>query len=545
MNGYERCNRYVDDVLEGTIPAPQTIIRACDRYLKDWENPKLTFDTAAAAGAVAAIETLHHAKGRWQGKPLVLEDCQCFAVCNLFGWKWKDTKLRRFRYAYWQFPRKNGKTLLAISVALVMFGPDREPGAEVLLGATSMDHSKDLLFHPAKYVVEHSDDYRQEFGIEVNASNMVIPANFSTFKTVIKKPDDGANPHCAVVDEFHLHDSDEMWSVFDTGMGAREQPLLLTTTTAGFSLGGPCHIYRDDMLKLLNGEFEDDSTFVLIYEPDPDDEWDDPDVLRKVNPLIDVSVSEAFLMSQLAQARRSAEKQSAFRTKHLNEWVGAKTQFMNMVAWQKQRRELELEQFLGEKCHVAVDLAEQKDASSVAVMFRRPDGYYCFATHFVPEAAFEWNDKYRTFALQGLINVTEGNAQDYDEIKAHIDSLADRFDVQSIRFDPWQSAQMMQEIQATGLTVYKQTQQFSDFSDAMKTLETAVLDGEFFHAGDPVLTWMMGNTAAMKNKDDHIKPVKGSPNNPMCKIDGAVATIMCMKGFIDEGPEPEYRIRYA
>jgi phage terminase large subunit-like protein len=178
-------------------------------------------------------------------------------------------------------------------------------------------------------------------------------------------------------------------------------------------------------------------------------------------------------------------------------------------------------------------------------MFKRADGYYVFVEHFVPEAAFEWNDKYRTFALNGHINVTEGNAQDYGEIRAHIDFLATTFDVQSIRFDPWQSAQMMQELQATGLTVYKQTQQFSDFSDAMKSLETAVLDGEFFHAGDPVLTWMMGNTSAMKNKDDHIKPVKGSPNNPMCKIDGAVATIMCMKGFIDEAPPPEYRIRYA
>ena len=545
MNGYERCNQYVDDVLTGVVCAPQTIHQACERYLRDFDNPDLAFDPQAAESAIHSIESLPHAKGRWQGKLIKLENFQCFIVANLFGWKWRDNGLRRFRYAYLQMPRKNGKSLLAISISLLLFGPDDEPGAEVLLGATSQDQAKDLLFAPAKFIVNHSADFRDQFGIDVNASNMVIPANFSTLKTVIKKPDDGTSPHCALVDEYHLHDSAEMWSVFDTGMGAREQPLLLTTTTAGHSLGGPCHIYRDEMLKLLGREYEDETTFALIYEPDPDDAWDDVATLRKVNPNIDISVSERYLVSQLEQARRSAEKQNAYRTKHLDQWVGAKTAFMNMVAWRRQQCDLTLEDFRGQKCHVAVDLAEQKDASSVGVMFERDGQKFFFAKHFVPEAAFEWNDRYKTFALGGHIEVTEGNAQDYGQIRDHIDFLAEHFDVQSVRFDPWQSAQMMQELIDTGLTVYKQTQQFSDFSDPMKTVETDVLDGDLFHEHDPVLTWMVGNTAALKNKDEHMKPVKQNPNNPACKIDGCVTMIMCMKGYLDEPPPTEYRIRYA
>ena len=68
----------------------------------------------------------------------------------------------------------------------------------------------------------------------------------------------------------------------------------------------------------------------------------------------------------------------------------------------------------------------------------------------------------------------------------------------------------------------------------MKTLETAVLDGDFYHNGDPVLTWMMGNMAVLRNKDDHIKPVKENSNNPRCKIDGGVAMIMAMKAYTME-----------
>ena len=97
---------------------------------------------------------------------------------------------------------------------------------------------------------------------------------------------------------------------------------------------------------------------------------------------------------------------------------------------------------------------------------------------------------------------------------------------------------MMQELMETGLTVYKATQQFSWFSDPMKTVETAVLDGNLWHAGDPVLTWMVGNTSALKNKDEHMKPVKSNPNNPLCKIDGCVAMIMAMKGYLDDETPP-------
>jgi len=534
MKGSGRCRRYVDDVLAGKVIAPLTVHQACQRFLDDANNPAIFFSDDAADDAVWNIEKLQHTKGRWQGQRIHLEDFQCFVVCNLFGWKWKATNLRRYRYGYLQFPRKNGKTLLAVCIALVLFACDDEPGSEVYLGATSQDQAKDLLFSPARFIVSQNHDFRRSFGIEVNASALTIPANNSQLKAVIKKPDDGTSPHCAIVDEWHLHDTAEMWSVFDTGMGAREQPLLLTTTTAGHTLGGPCHLYRDDMLKLLRGDYTDDTTFALIYEPDEDDDWTDLEVLRKVNPNIGVSISEDYLISQLSQARRSADKQNAFRTKHLDQWVGAKTAYMNMVAWQRQKCELSIDDFLGEPCHVAVDLAEQKDASAVAVMFKRQGQYYIFAEHYVPEAAFEWNDRYKTFQLGGHINVTEGNAQDYGEIKGHIADLASRFSVLSIRFDPWQSAQMMQELQATGLTVYKATQQFSDFSDAMKTTETAVLDGNLFHSGDPVLTWAVGNTSALKNKDEHMKPVKGNPNNPRCKIDACVAMIMCMKGYLDD-----------
>ena len=543
MTGLERCSQFVDGVILRDIPAPVPVIQACERFIRDFKNPDLEFDREAAEGAVWHIERLPHTKAHWQGKPFIMQPFQCFIVCNLFGWKWTKTGFRRSSHAFLEMPRKNGKTQLAVAVALVMFGPDAEPGAEILLGATSLEHARDLLFKPAKFMVNNCDEYREGYGVEVNATTLVLPHNDSVLKTVIKKPDDGTSPYCALVDEYHLHETDDMWGVFDTGTGARpEGSLLLTTSTAGFTLDCPCYEYRDEMLKLLRGEYEDDATFAMIYEPDEGDEWTDLDVVRKVNPNLGVILSEEYLINKLNRARRSARKQNDFRTKHLSEWVGTKISYMNMVAWQRQSREMSIKDFLGEPCHVAVDMAEQKDASSVVTLFRKAGQYYVFAEHFVPESAFEWNDRYRNFALNGQINVTEGNAQDYGEIRKHIDWIAGNFRISSIRFDRWQANQMMQELMDTGLTVYTAAQGWSFYSDPMKTVETAVLDGNLFHSGDPVLTWMVGNTAAKTNEDQHMRPVKGNANSPRCKIDGCVAMIMAMKGYQDD-EEPQVNVR--
>ena len=224
MTGLERCFEFIDGVLLGDIVAPVTVKQACDRFMRDDKNSLLRFDNEAANNAVAEIERLPHTKGPWQRKPFILMPFQCFIVCNLFGWKWKATDYRRFSYCYLQLPRKNGKTQLAIAIALVMFGPDHEPGAEILLGATSQEHARDLLFKPAKFMVNNCQVYREENAIDVNATTLVIPHNDSVLKTVIKKPDDGTSPYCAIVDEYHLHETDDMWSVFDTGGGARRSP---------------------------------------------------------------------------------------------------------------------------------------------------------------------------------------------------------------------------------------------------------------------------------------------------------------------------------
>lgn len=525
MNGVERCNQYVNDILNDAIPACKTIKLACERYLNDFENEELYFDERAANVAVSNIERLCHAKGRLQGQFIKLENWQCFQVANLFGWKWRRNNLRRFRRAYARIPRKNGKSLLAIGIALQMLGPDQEPGAEVYLGATSQEQAKDLLFLPAKYIVEKSVKFKNRFGIEVNANTLIIPENFSVLKSVIRKPDDGSNPHCALVDEYHLHDTNEQYAVFDTGMGSREQPLLLVTTTAGSNLGGPCKEMDDECVKLLEGQFVDNSLFVMIYMPDEEDEWDDPETLLKVNPNIGISVSKDYLFDQQNIAKRSAQSQNDFRTKHLNEWVGARTVWMNMLAWRRQQKN-KLEEFKNHPLYLAVDLASRKDVAVIAGIYVKGNERFSFEKYYAPEAAAEENELYRKFALSGELVLTPGNQTDQAFIEEELKSLCRENEVIGIGFDDWQADYMMTRLMDLSLPVVNFNQTVRNMSSPMKELEASILDGKFWHAENACTTWMMGNVVAKIDAKEHIYPRKENDNDKRCKIDGAVALIM-------------------
>src|SRR5690606_37579859 len=157
-----------------------------------------------------------------------------------------------------------------------------------------------------------------------------VLTNESRFEPVIGKPGDGASPSLAIVDEYHEHDTDDLMATMETGMGARDQPLALVITTAGSDISGPCYSLVLDARRMLDGIIEDDQLFALMYGLDTKDDWTSPASLRKANPNFDVSVSGEFLLAQQRQAINNARHVSRFKTKHLNEWVNAKTAYFNV-----------------------------------------------------------------------------------------------------------------------------------------------------------------------------------------------------------------------
>ena len=532
MSHAEQALNYAQQVIDGDIPACSLIISACKRFLNDLEKIETDwpyyFDVEAANKAVNFAELMPHTKGRWasKGETLKAEPWQKFFFCNIFGWKRKSDDLRRFREVYCKIPRKNGKSFLAAAVGNKMFVADGEFGSEVYSGATTEKQAWEV-FRPAKLMVQRSEDFKARFDIEVNAKNMCVLSDGSRFEPLVGNPGDGSSPSCAIVDEYHEHATDDLYETMITGMGAREQPLMLVITTAGSNLGGPCYEKEQDAVKVLNGSVEDDTLFALIYGIDEDDEWDDPASLIKANPNYGVSISADFLLQQLNIAKRSATKQNTFRTKHLNQWVGAKSAWMNMLAWRRQQKD-RLEEFRECPLYLAVDLASRKDAAVIAGIFFDGVERFSFERYYAPEAAAEDNEKYRNFAIAGEMVLTPGSQTDQAFIEEEIKNLCQEYDVQGIGFDDWQADYMMTRLMDCGLPVINFNQTVRNMSAPMKELEAQVLDGNFWHAENSCTSWMMGNVVAKIDAKEHIYPRKENDNDKRCKIDGAVALIMAM-----------------
>lgn len=555
MTPSDLAKSYAVDVVAGKIAVGRYVRLACERFLGDLKRTDWQYEyrPELADRAVKFMQLMPHTKGKWAAKKerLIFQPWQCFIECNLFGWVHKETGKRRFRESYEEVPRKNGKSIRLAARGIYLFAADGESGAEVYSGATTEKQAHEV-FRPAWQMVQKMPQLRERFGIEQsgnpkNPGPMYVLADMSKFETVIGKPGDGASPHAALVDEYHEHDTDDMVDTMKTGMGAREQPLLSIITTAGSNLAGPCYEKRRDVIRILEGQVKDETIFGIIYGLDEEDAWDDPENLKKANPNYGISVFPEFLLSQLEQAKRSASKQNAFRTKHLNQWVGARTVWMNMLAWQRQKREMSIPDFAGCPCWIAVDLASKKDVAALVALYFKGNQFHLIPRFYAPEAAAEENDIYQRFATSGDLILTPGSMTDYEFIENDILDVSSKSNVQQIGFDEWQANYLITRLQNTSLkdkiVVYNQT--VKNMSAPMKELEARVLARTLWHDGNQVMTWMMGNVAAKIDAKENIYPRKESESDPRCKIDGAVAAIMAMGLALAAEPERDkYQVMF-
>lgn len=544
MTPSDKAIKYAKDVISGKIDACEWVKLACKRHINDLQKAKgdwpYRYDPALANRAVTFMEKMPHIKGDWAARKMLLEfePWQCFIECNIFGWVKKSDGMRRFRTVFELIPRKNAKSTRAAARGIYCFVADNETGAEIYSGATT-EHQAHEVFRPAWLMVNKLDQLQSRFGISQagntkNPGTMFKMADMSKFETLIGMPGDGASPHVALIDEYHEHDTDHMVDTMQTGMGARRQPLLCVFTTAGTNLNGPCYEMQQEVQKILQGVIEDETLFGIIYTIDEGDQWDDPRSLRKANPNYGVSVYPEYLYAQLAQARRSARKQNAFRTKHLNEWLGAKTAWMNMVAWQAQKREMVMEDFKKWPCHVSVDMASKKDIVAVDITFDKMGQFFSFKKFFAPEAAAEENEKYMEFVTSGHLELTSGAMIDQEVIEDYLVELQTNYHVLDFAFDEWQADYMMTRMDKKKIEVLKFPFVKKNVSEPMKFLEAYVLDGKYFHDGNPVQTWMMGNVAVRGNRREDIFPEKARSNDERCKIDGVSAAIMSLARYVVE-----------
>ncbi len=544
---------YAEAVVSKQILTCEWVQKACQRQLDDLVrfkrkssifqfNPELLDRHGRpyrpADNLCSFIERLPHVKGPLAGQMIVLEPWQVFILSTVFGWVKSDGK-RRFRRSYIEVPRGNAKSTLSSAVGLYMLAADREGGAEVYSLATTRDQAR-IVFGDAQTMARMSPGFRSRFSVNVGAHNMHVLQTGSKFEALSAEGStlDGLNIHMGCIDELHAHKTRTVYDVVETGTGKRDNSLLWVITTAGSNRSGICYEVRSFVTKLLNGVFQDDTQFGIIYGLDEGDDWTAKDALIKANPNWGISVREEILVPLQAKAMQLPSAVNNFKTKHLNEWVSADKSWMDMRAWDAgMNPDLELDQFLGQPCWVGLDLASKTDIAALVMLFQHPDtpdAFVVFGKYYLPEDTVQaaGNSQYQGWSHTGLLSVTPGNVIDFSWIEADLLEIASKFSVEAVAFDPFQATQLSTRMLAEGLPMIEVRPTVLNFSEPMKTLEALVLQKKLVHDGDPVLAWMASNVVAHTDVKDNIYPRKERAEN---KIDGIVALIMALSRAIKPG----------
>jgi len=537
----KKVKKYINDVLSGRRICGKLERLAVERHLADLENAdklKIRFDEVAAMRCISFFSILKHSKGEFSGKRFELEPWQMFIVWVLFGWKRLDGS-RRFRYAYVEVARKNGKTTFAAALSLYMMVLDGEDGAEIYTAATKRDQAK-ICWTEARNMVGKSPALSNK--IARFQSALTMESTLSKMEPLAADSDklDGLNPHFAVVDEYHAHKTDMLYNVLKSATGARRQPMIFTITTAGFDKTSPCFLMRRTYIDVLLGIKKQENTFVMIYSADEGDDWKDPKTWAKSNPNMGISISAEYLEEEFKSAlNRGGSEEVNFKTKNLNQWVDAPTVWIQDEKVRKCSNGTTDADLVGQTCYAGLDLASHVDINALALYF--PELKAIKLYYWIPEAKMEENaDRvdYKTWAAEGRIFVTEGNVIDIDAQVEKITEIIRGVNCRNIAYDPAKAYHgTVQGLQKAGLNniLDEFNQSIKTMSEPTRELQRLVESAEVDLMNDPVLRWMFRNAVAVTDANDNIKLHKAKSMN---KIDGLTAIINAIGGYMS-GAKPE------
>lgn len=528
---------YMHGVLDSSVPACKLIRLAVERHLRDMEKGKargLRFDRQAAEHVVQFFGFLRHSKGEWAGQPFELEPWQQFILWSLFGWKREDG-LRRFRKAYIEVPRKNGKSTFAAGLGLYLLVADGEPGAEVYAAATKREQAK-ITWSEAARMVQRSPALARMVKHWRASDNLSVEATASRFMPLGADADsmDGLNVHGALIDEVHAHKTSKIVDVLETATGARRQPLEFEITTAGYDRESICWEHHEYTRQVLEGTIQDDTWFGFIATIDEGDDWKDPTVWAKANPNYGVSVKADDLQRKADRARRMPIAQNAFQRLHLNVWTQQSDRWIDLDLWDENAGRVDERTLAGRECYGGLDLSSVSDLTAWVLVFPHeedPEAVDILARFWCPEAQLtndqnRYREQYQFWFKIGCLNTTPGDAIDYGFIRKQVLEDAERFRLVDLNVDRlFQSYQLSQELADEGLEVFGMGQGFLSMAGPMKEFERRLLDRKLHHGGNPILRWMAGNMAVKQDPAGNLKPDKAQSQG---KIDGIVALVMAL-----------------
>ena len=458
-------------VTAGSVVAGPHIRAACSRHLRDLETGRergLTWDLAAVVRAIGFFpDVLRLAGGQFEGVPFELHASQKFKVGSLFGWKRADGT-RRFRRAYIEEGKGNGKSPLAAGIGMYCLLADKEERAEVY-AAASMKSQAMVLFRDAVAMWQQSAALAERLtpsgGNPIwNLSDLRTGSFFRPISS--DEGHSGPRPSCALCDEVHEHKNGHMIEMLERGFKFRRQPLLIMTTNSGSDRNSVCWAEHEHAIKVAAGEVQDDATFSFVCGLDAgDDPLEDPSCWPKANPLLGVTITAEYLRGVVAQAKMLPGRLNEILRLHFCVWTDSEQAWMARPTLEAVLHDFDPAEHTGERIFVGLDLSATQDLTAAGFCVETGKDNQGRATFdawveaWTPEATMRersLRDKtpYDLWAAQGFLNTTPGKVVGFDFVAARIADLAGIYDIRALAYDSYGFKRHFEPaLDALGLTI--------------------------------------------------------------------------------------------
>lgn len=526
---------------------------AVKRFEKDLQRAgtdafPYVYDERKASVFIRFTELLKQYKDIWAGQPLHLEPWQVFIFANLYGWVHRDTGLRRFRKAFVYVCRKNGKSTMVSSVLL--YDLLRTSGGEAYCAAVKRDQAK-IVWSNVEQMVRQNDILKELLSIYKSSSTIVCDMKASKLTALASESDslDGLNPSAASIDELAAMKNYSLIQVLQSGIVSRPEPMLFEITSGGTNPRSAGAVEFDRASKILEGVYEDDAFFCIMYKIDKGDSWMNEKCWAKANPNLEISVRLEALKAQCLEARQNPMLEAEFRTKNCGEFLSSEFGWISHSRWEvcmnNVQKYPEYEKLRPQDCVAvgAVDMSKRLDFTSFDVcIYHLPSGmFYLKHFFFIPEEQIE--DKCKTdsplirkWISQKYITATSGGVVNYAIMFDRIRECIEKYGIEDILYDPWNAGRLIDEVGPL-CNLIEIRQNLQSLSPMAKDFESAVVKGEIVD-DNPVMSWMISNCDVYKDQSENIKPVKHGGKDSPLHIDGVITSLMALgriKSMLDSG----------
>lgn len=498
---------YARAVCSGSVLAGPHVRNACKRHLEDLKHAeergffwnRVTPQETARAKAAARdpersadhalgffSDVLRLAGGQFEGRPFALVPAQTFIVGSLFGWTRADGT-RRFRRAYIEQAKGNGKSPLAAGIGLYGMLADGEARAEIYAAASKRDQAM-VLFRDAVAMYQQASALTAR--LTPSGSNPVW--NLADLKTgsffrPISSEDgqSGPRPHFALCDEVHEHRDGRTIEMLERGFKWRRQPLLVMVTNSGSDRNSVCWEEHQHAVRVAAGTRNPGNDFAFVGEPiddetfsyvcaldEGDDPLEDPSCWIKANPLLGVTVQEDYLASVVKQAKAIPGKLNGILRLHFCKWTDAEQAWMGGDTLRHVLDDFDPAEHIGASVWMGVDLSASQDLTALACVvetgttdIRRDDGsvatlptYDAWVEAWTPrdtlsERALRDQAPYDVWERQGWLHAEPGKNIRLDFVAARIAEMAADYVVEALAYDRYSYRKLEDELDQIGLTI--------------------------------------------------------------------------------------------